>query len=201
MLSDLLDALADFYAARAAAGDNPMFADVAAALGDAERDLTGRGATTPPPVVRWLDHLEPHDDPTIHRIVDAFAALAPSVPWNQTAAYLDAMPPGTTDDYGYVKILGPDSLAPASDVAVGIGVWGPGLHYPMHHHAAEEAYHVLAGHPEFRTGSGEWRGLATNESFHQPSWSPHEQRFGDQPCLLMWAWRGSVADPASLVDG
>lgn len=200
MLTDLLDALADFYAARAGSDDNPVFADVAAALHGVEGDAPAPGAATPPPVVRWLDRLEPHDDPTIRRIVEAFTALAPVAPWKQTAAYLDAMPPGTADDYGYVKVLGPDSLAPATDVAIGIGIWGPGLHYPMHHHAAEEAYHVLAGHPTFRSEGGEWRGLATNEAFHQPPWAPHEQRF-DDACLLMWAWRGSVTDPAALVDG
>ena len=201
MLSDLLDALADFYSARAAADQNPMFTDVAAALrGDAGEAPADRAAA-PPPVVRWLDRLEPPDDPAITRIVDAFRTIAPTVPWAQTAAYLDAMPPGTADDYGYVKVLGPDALAPATDVAVGIGIWGPGLHYPSHHHAAEEAYHVLAGHPEFRSSGGEWRGLEINEAFHQLPWAPHEQRFGDRPCLLMWAWRGSVTDPASLVDG
>lgn len=197
MLDPLLAALADFYDTRPEGDDIPLFGRVSRSLRAADGSTTPDAAALP--VADLLADAQWVADPAAARVGEAFRVAAHRCPWTRTAAYVAATPAATPDRYGYVKVFGPASIVEADGVAVGIGVWD-GLHYPMHHHEAEEAYHVLAGSPRFRTPDGEWRSLGPGETFHQPPWAPHEQVFGSEPCVLLWAWGGAVTEPASLVD-
>ena len=77
-------------------------------------------------------------------------------------------------------------------------MWGPNLHYPSHHHEAEELYHVLAGEPCFGT-DGVRRTAKPGDAVHHAPWQPHQQDFGATPTVLLYCWTGAVVADAALV--
>ncbi len=106
------------------------------------------------PVLRHLEGIELSGQPAIDAVLEEFLRIAKQLPWQHTAGYLDVLPQDYLDNFGYVQLLGPGSIVEHPFVRVGIGLWGPHLHYPSHHHEAEELYHVLAGEPVFSSGDG-----------------------------------------------
>ena len=103
------------------------------------------------------------------------------------------------DNYGYVQLLGPNAIVEHPDVRVGIGLWGPNLHYPAHQHEAEELYHVLAGEPSFVDPDGESRVTRPGDAVHHAPWQVHSQDFGATPTVLLYCWTGAVEPDAVLV--
>ena len=152
------------------------------------------------PVVRHLDAVEPSGDAAIDAVLGEFLRLAPFLPWRQTAGYLDVLNRDYLDNYGYVQLLGPNAIVEHPDVRVGIGLWGPHLHYPAHHHEAEELYHVLAGEPSFTGGNGTSRTTRPGDAVHNAPWQVHCQDFGATPTVLLYCWTGAVEPDAVLVD-
>jgi quercetin dioxygenase-like cupin family protein len=101
--------------------------------------------------------------------------------------------------YGYVEFAGPhDALFHAADIRVGLLVLGPGLHYPLHAHPAEEIYHPLTGDGLWRRGEEGWRALPAGEAIHHPPMIPHETKAADHTLLALYCWRGDTATEARL---
>ena len=198
---DLVAALAGFYIGHPDVGRFPMLAEVGEHLTTA---LTDDDLATPEaaelPVARLLAGIEvASDGPGVSSVLSAFAAAAPILRWVQTAAYKATLSQHFLDNYGYVRVIGPGGLVESSEVSAGLGIWGAGLHYPRHEHPAEETYHVLHGAADFRRGDGPWEPKAVGESVHHEPWEHHAQRFGDETCVLLWAWTGDVAVDARLI--
>ena len=154
----------------------------------------------PLPVVRHLNAVEPSGDAAIDAVLDEFRLLAPDLPWRQTVGYLDVLSQDYLDNYGYVQLLGPNSIVEHPTVRVGIGLWGPRLHYPAHKHEAEELYHVLAGEPSFGGRDGESRATRPGDAVYHAPWQEHCQDFGATPTVLLYCWTGAVEPDAVLVD-
>ena len=198
MIDGLLGRITEFHRSRPSVPEFPMVVPVLDALdkarcpGDVEPRLL--------PVVRHLDAVEPSADATINAVLDELLLLAPVLPWRQTAGYLDVLSRDYLDNYGYVQLLGPNAIVEHPDVRVGIGLWGPHLHYPAHKHEAEELYHVLAGEPSFRGGDGESRVTRPGDAVHHAPWQVHSQDFGATPTVLLYCWTGAVEPDAVLVD-
>ena len=152
------------------------------------------------PVVRHLDAVEPSGDAAIDAVLEEFVRLAPVLPWHQTVGYLGVLSRDYRDNYGYVPLLGPDSIVEHPAVRVGIGLWGPHLHYPAHKHEAEELYHVLAGEPSFSSGDGASRGTRPGDAVYHAPWQVHSQDFGATPTVLLYCWTGAVEPDAVLVS-
>ncbi|MBC8365473.1 MAG: hypothetical protein H8E59_10775 [Actinobacteria bacterium] len=163
----------------------------------------------PLPVTSLLERIDAGGDP----VLGSFMELAPALPWTQTRVYLDALPAEFIRNYGYVRLVGSTegAVVRSDRVAVGVGVWGAGLHYPRHAHPAEEAYHVLAGEVGFAGADGirmELSPGSPGDFAHNAPDEPHEIWFGgpganpDQapPCVLLWAWIGEIGVDARLVD-
>ena len=151
------------------------------------------------PVLRHLDMVKPSGDAAIDAVLEEFLRLAPALPWCRTVGYLDMLSSDYLDNYGYVQLLGPDSIVEHPAVRVGIGLWGPNLHYPAHHHEAEELYHVLAGEPSFADGNGISRSTRPGDAVHHAPWQVHSQDFGATPTVLLYCWTGAVKPDAVLV--
>lgn len=212
--------LARFYAERATDGP-AMLARVAD-----EVAVVAKGPVDSPvpnllPVAGLLTRLDADVDPD--SLLGRFRDLASHLPWTQTRAYLDMLPPEFIRNYGYVRLVGPadGAVLPHDRVAVGVGVWGSGLHYPRHVHPAEEAYHVLAGRVGFAGADGVRRELSPGspgspgDLAHNAPDEAHELWFGacsrnqdqdpkpdpdsDPPCVLLWAWVGEIRTDARLV--
>ena len=140
-------------------------------------------------------------DAALDAVLEEFLRIAPSLPWRQTYGYLDVLSEAYLANYGYVQLVGPPpSIIEHPSVRVGIGLWGPDLHYPLHEHEAEELYHVLAGEPSFGTEDGDWTPARPGDAVHNPPWHRHSQRFGATPTVLLYCWTGAVEADAVLVE-
>ena len=178
-----------------------MVAEVLDALDEVRSPATV--ASAPPlDVTRHLAAVERNTGvPEVDAILDEFLRIAPELPWRQTAGYLDTLSADYLANYGYVQLIGPaPSIIEHPSVRVGIGLWGPGLEYPLHEHEAEELYHVLAGAPSFGTEDGCWRPSRPGDAVHNPPWHRHAQRFGPTPTVLLYCWTGAVHADAVLVE-
>ncbi|MXV98135.1 MAG: hypothetical protein F4126_06720 [Acidimicrobiaceae bacterium] len=198
MIDGLLRRIAEFHRSRPVVPEFPMVAPVLDALDDARCPATIESRTLP--VVQHLDAVEPSADATINAVLDELLRLAPVLPWRQTVGYLDVLSRDYLDNYGYVQLLGPNAIVENPDVRVGIGLWGPNLHYPAHQHEAEELYHVLAGEPSFGDPDGESHVTRPGDAVHHAPWQVHSQDFGATPTVLLYCWTGAVEPDAVLVD-
>jgi len=198
VIDRLLRRIAEFHRSRPVVPEFPMVAPVLDALdkarcpGDVEPRLL--------PVVRHVNAVEPSGDAAVDAVLGEFLLVAPALPWRQTAGYLDVLSRDYLDNYGYVQLLGPNAMVEHPDVRVGIGLWGPHLHYPAHKHEAEELYHVLAGEPSFVDPAGERRVTRPGDAVHHKPWQVHSQDFGATPTVLLYCWSGAVEPDAVLVD-
>ncbi len=200
----LVGALADFYVGHPDADRFPMLAEVGDHLTTA---LANGGLEFPEsqelPVAQLVSgtraevNLKSHI-PEVGAILQAFAEAAPSLRWIQTAAYAATLPQHYLDNYGYVRIIGRGGLVESSVVSAGLGIWGAGLEYPQHEHPAEETYHVLHGSVHFQRAEGDWCLKTVGESVHHWPWERHAQKFGDEVCVMLWAWTGEVGVDARL---
>jgi len=202
MIDELLDRIAAFHRSRTPVPEFAMVGEVLAALDAAQCPATIPQAA-PLTVTAHLDAVEPTGaDPALDAVIEAFLSVARRLPWRQTRSYLDVLSEEYLANYGYVQLLGPPpSIVDHRSVRVGIGLWGPDLHYPLHEHAAEELYHVLAGEPAFGTEGGDWVHTGPGDAVHHPPWRRHAQRCGSTPTLLLYCWRGEVEADATLVAG
>ncbi|MYE57089.1 MAG: hypothetical protein F4108_08505 [Acidimicrobiaceae bacterium] len=199
MIGELLRRIAEFHRSRPAVPEFPMVGPVLDALDSAR--CPADVESVPLPVLRHLDAVGPSGDAAIDAVLDEFLRLAPVLPWHRTTGYLDVLSRDYLDNYGYVRLLGPDSIVEHPDVRVGIGLWGPHLHYPAHKHEAEELYHVLAGEPSFSGRDGTGRTTGPGDAVHHAPWQVHSQDFGATPTVLLYCWTGAVEPDAVLVDG
>ncbi len=198
MINGLLRRIAEFHRSRPVVPEFPMVAPVLDALDEARGPASIEPCLLP--VVRHLDTVRPSGDAAIDAVLEEFLRLAQVLPWRQTVGYLGVLSQDYLDNYGYVQLLGPNAIVEHPAVRVGIGLWGPGLHYPAHKHAAEELYHVLAGEPSF--GSSDRALVATRpgDAVHHAPWQVHSQHFGATPTVLLYCWTGAVEPDAVLVD-
>ena len=197
MIDGLLRRIAKFHRSRPTVPEFPMVEPVLDALDNARCPADVEPAALP--VVRHLGAVEPSGDAAIDAVLEEFVRLAPRLPWHQTVGYLDVLSRDYLDNYGYVPLLGPDSVVEHPAVRVGIGLWGPHLHYPAHQHEAEELYHVLAGEPSFSGGDGASRATRPGDAVHHAPWQVHSQDFGATPTVLLYCWTGAVEPDAVLV--
>ena len=166
VIDGLLQRIAEFHRSRPAVPEYPMVAEVLDALDEARSPALVK--TRRLPVLRHLDAVGLSGDPAIDGVLEEFLYRAPALPWIQTAGYRGVLSQDFHDNYGYVQLIGPNSIVEHQSVRVGIAVWGPNLHYPSHHHEAEELYHVLAGHPSF-SGEGVCRITKPGDAvYHAP---------------------------------
>jgi hypothetical protein len=120
--------------------------------------------------------------------------------WRQNPNYTAAsMGAGFMAGYGYVEFAGPrEALFHAPDIRVGLLLLGPGLHYPLHAHPAEEVYHPLTEGGLWRRGDEAWRVVPPGDAIHHASLVPHETRATNRTLLALYCWRGDTATEAAL---
>ena len=155
--------------------------------------------TRPLPVADHLKAAASSGNPATDMVLQEFKRVAPLLPWRQTAGYLDVFDSSYLDNYGYVQLIGPGSIVEHPSVRVGVGVWGPNLHYPMHSHEAEELYDVLSGEPSFTLAESPARATKPGDAVHNPPWQPHALDFGAAPTVLLYCWTGAVVGDAALL--
>lgn len=196
VIDELLRRIAEFHRSRSVVPEYPMVEEVLDALDEARGPALVEARELP--VLRHLDAIELSGDAAVDSVLEEFLSLASALPWIQTAGYSGVLSQDFHDNYGYVQLVGPKSIVEHRSVRVGIAVWGPHLHYPSHHHEAEELYHVLAGEPSFTGSDGVQRITKPGDAVHNAPWQPHQQDFGTSPTVLLYCWTGAVVADAAL---
>jgi hypothetical protein len=149
------------------------------------------------PVCRFWDKLVAGEDP----LLAPLAKLGPALRWVQNPNYVAAPPsPEFLASYGYAVLAGPGGLVASCDLALGILILGPGIHYPSHNHPAVEIYVVLAGEAEWQKGEEPWRREKPGTVIRHDSMVSHAMRALGEPLLAAYVWRGDLATHAQLTE-
>ncbi len=141
------------------------------------------------PVLAWLADLPALATPATLPLVTALITAAPDLAWGQTYA-TDEVPAGFLKGYGWSELVGARGPYASPDLALGFLLLGPDTIYPLHRHAAEEVYVVLAGTAEWRRGRAPFQPRPPGTVIHHPPWLPHAMRTAREPLLALYLWRG-----------
>ncbi len=105
------------------------------------------------------------------------------------------------DNYGWLELVGTRGHFADDKVACGFLLLGPDVHYPDHHHEAEEIYIPLTGGALWRKGDGEFVARGASEVIHHSSNVNHAMKTGDDPLLALYLWRGGPLAARSTITG
>jgi len=105
------------------------------------------------------------------------------------------------DNYGWTELFGTRGHFVNEEIACGFLILGPHLHYPDHHHVAEEIYIPLTGGTAWRKGGGPYVEHAAGMVIHHPSNVNHAMKTGAEPLLALYLWRGGPLAARSTVTG
>ena len=194
----LLDAVIAFYGAAGRAGD----AGAGAMLDAVRPELLRAPPARPGPRTIEASALLPAalDVSPVSPIASVIADAIPLFHWRQNPNYNAAnMGAAFMAGYGYVEFAGlKDALFHVPDIRVGLLLLGPGLHYPLHAHPAEEIYHPLMQGGLWRRGEEAWRVVPAGSAIHHAPMVPHETRSADCTLLALYCWRGDTTTEAVL---
>lgn len=187
-LQALLDALAP-DCARAAPASGEDAHRVCAEVLSRARATPGAPGTTPPALLPACTHL-PAALATaatgpFPATAQALTRLAPRLTWTRRASARPADQP-FWDGHANAMLLGAGGLEARDDLWLGLSLIAPGVTYPDHDHAPEEAYLPLSPGQWFNTATGwvdpQGRGLVYN-----PPGITHAMRAAAQaPLLALW---------------
>lgn len=129
--------------------------------------------------------------PDLSPLRDAFIDAAPMAAWRET--YKDTDISGAfLDQFACYQLIGAGGFF-ACPTHSSYAVYMPaGLHYPWHHHPAEELYVLLAGSAEFQMKGHPPRTLTPGDAVFHPSNVPHATTTRDQPFMAYVVWRGDL---------
>ncbi|KHK51032.1 transcriptional regulator [Burkholderia sp. A9] len=139
------------------------------------------------PACAWLDPaLE-----SVARVNPAFATIAqlikslePVIGWSRRTTGKDGSP-NYIDGHVNGMICGPGGAESRDDIQLGFSLLMPGVRYPDHAHAPEEAY-VLMTAGEFRQQNGAWFDPGIGSGIHNLPGALHAMRSSDTPFLAIW---------------
>ena len=149
------------------------------------------------PVLRCLPdtlaNTTPQTRPLVTRLLET-----PNLAWRQTYAAAD-LGAAFLEGYGWTELIGLRGPIPSETLAAGFLLLGPHIHYPNHHHAAEELYIPLAGTAEWARGEQPFTPRPPGTTIHHPSRMPHAMRTAETPLLALYLWRdGDLAEKSTL---
>lgn len=91
--------------------------------------------------------------------------------------------------YGFAEVVGKLGPFVSTKVRSGIGVWGPGIDYPAHQHAAEEVYIVLGGSADFMLDEGPYETRNAGDVVYVRSRRRHGFRTTNKPLAVFYIWQ------------
>ncbi len=123
-------------------------------------------------------------------LIDDFARQQKRLRWEQSYTREDALvPEAMLDGYAFAEILGQRGPFVSERIRAGIGVWGPGIHYPRHHHRAEEIYLLLAGSAHFAIDDMPPSRRTTGDVVFVPPDTPHGFDTTDELLVVFYLWQ------------
>lgn len=129
--------------------------------------------------------------PSARNLLAAFLRHRQRLRWEQSYKKSD----GVVSDamlacYGFCEILGKKGPFVSERIRAGIGIYGPGIEYPMHRHHPEEIYIVLAGKADFLIGAAEGLRKVPGDVVFMKSNTAHGFRTGDEALVVYYLWQG-----------
>ncbi len=122
---------------------------------------------------------------------DALINAGPIAQWRET--YKGArISQDFLDKFACYEILGVDAPFGTTEMRSFVVYQPPGLHYPWHHHPAEELYVVIAGEAEFSIEGEDSRTLRAGETAYHRSDVPHALTAHAHPVMAYVLWRGDL---------
>ena len=101
----------------------------------------------------------------------------------------DVVPDSMLANYGFAEIIGSRGPFVSNRVRCGVGIYGPGVHYPRHWHEAEEIYLPLSGSACF-TVDGEPVERGPDQVLFVASNTPHGFTVNrDRAIVLFYLWQ------------
>jgi len=159
-----------------------------------ERPLPARSL----PCLRHLDRIRSIARDREHDLLHFLADNRHAFHWGQTYTEGD-FGANFIDNYGWLELFGTRGHFTDDGVAGGFLILGPHLHYPDHHHVAEEIYVPLTGGAGWRMGDSSYVERAAGEVIHHPSNINHAMMTGPEPLLALYLWRGGPLAARSTV--
>jgi hypothetical protein len=103
--------------------------------------------------------------------------------------------------YGFVEVFGTRGHFENEAMAGGFLLLGPDVHYPDHHHTAEEIYIPLTSGSYWSKAGGPFEQRRTGEVIHHPSGVPHAMRTTAGALVALYLWRGGPLAQKSIISG
>ena len=130
---------------------------------------------------------------------DAIVAAGPLATWRETYKGTD-IGQDFMDRFGCYCIIGAGGAFQSAQLWAWIVYMPAHLHYPWHHHPAEEMYTVLAGEAQFmRDGAPNETLVPGQTSFHASN-ERHAMETHTHPVLALVVWRNGFDTPPVLSD-
>ncbi len=176
----------DLLAATRSAAAQSFLDDLPPTQELAERRITAASL----PIVAALGDLGPTAPVTATLVAEVFS-LAPVQGWRQPYEVEDFGADFTMGS-GWFAVADRDGPLMITEGLVEIMLLDANLKYPMHSHAPEELYIVLAGEiwweAEGDKSAPDWR--KAGDLIHHPPHRRHALTAGEAPALLLALWRG-----------
>ena len=129
----------------------------------------------------------------------AFFAAGPDAFWRETYAGTN-IGEDFMNRFGCFCAIGNGGAYDSDRMKGYVVTMPPGLHYPWHHHPAEEMYLVLAGEAEFyREGEAASVLREGDTSFHASN-QPHAMETKNSPVICYVTWRNHFDTPPVLTE-
>lgn len=152
------------------------------------------------PVVDYLNVLHPPVDGAEGELFSGLAAAASALHWAQTYNIAD-FGADFLQRYGWVELFGTRGHFVSDEMAGGFLMLGPDVHYPDHHHIAEEIYIPLTDGSQWSKDSQAFLPRWTGEIIHHPSDIRHAMRTERTPLVALYLWRGGPLAQKSIIPG
>ena len=122
---------------------------------------------------------------------DAFQAAGPLARWRETYKG-EGEGQDFLDKIACYEVLGRDTPFGTDQMRSFVIYFPAGVHYPWHHHPAEELYVVVAGSGEFAVSGEGRKTLYAGDTIYHGSNIPHALTTHDQPIMAYVLWRGDL---------
>jgi quercetin dioxygenase-like cupin family protein len=130
---------------------------------------------------------------------EAFVAAAPQAQWHETYKET-SIGQDFMDRFGCYCLIGDGGAFQSPQFRAWMVYMPAGLHYPWHHHPAEEMYLVLGGAAEFHREGMPSETLRAGETSFHASNQPHAMTTTDSPVMCLVVWRNGFETGPCLTE-
>ena len=133
-------------------------------------------------------------------LFDSLRDAAGMLHWAQTYSITD-FGADFLQRYGWIELFGTRGHFSSEDMAGGFLLLGPGVHYPDHHHQAEEIYIPLTDGSRWSKDAQPFLPRWSGEVIHHPSNIRHAMQTETLPLVALYLWRGGPLAQKSIISG